>query len=112
MGKSFQRNFFAKAKTAFASFDAHNFVSDLIRGAKDSIVLIDNYIDDSTLSMLGKNQKVHITIHTKTISKTLKLDIEKYNQQYKALKINTTQNFHDRFLIIDKTQIYHIETTA
>ncbi len=89
-------------------FDAHNFVSDLIRNAKNSIVLIDNYIDDTTLLLLSKNQTVDITIHTHTITKALKLDLEKYNTQYKAISLKTNKDFHDRFLIIDNKEIYHI----
>lgn len=89
-------------------FDAHNFVSDLIRNAKNSIVLIDNYIDDTTLLLLSKNQNVDITIHTHTITKTLKVDLEKYNTQYKAISLKTNKDFHDRFLIIDNKEIYHI----
>ena len=89
-------------------FDAHNFVSDLIRNAKNSIVLIDNYIDDTTLLLLSKNQNVNITIHTHTITKALKLDLDKYNTQYKAISLKTNKNFHDRFLIIDNKEIYHI----
>ena len=89
-------------------FDAHNFVSDLIRNAKNSIVLIDNYIDDTTLLLLSKNQNVDITIHTHTITKALKVDLEKYNTQYKAISLKTNKDFHDRFLIIDNKEIYHI----
>ena len=62
-------------------FDAYTFVSDLIRDAKSSIVLIDNYIDDSVLTLFSKNQDVDTTIYTHTISKQLKLDLEKYNSQ-------------------------------
>jgi len=89
-------------------FDAHNFVSDLIRSAKSSIVLIDNYIDDTTLTLFHKNQDVDITIYTHTVSKALKQDIEKYNKQYKPLTIKTTKKFHDRFLILDEKEVYHI----
>ena len=89
-------------------FDAHNFVSDLIRDAKSSIVLIDNYIDDTTLTLLSKNQKVDITLYTHTITKQLKLDIEKYNKQYKKISLKTTKDFHDRFLILDDKEVYHI----
>lgn len=89
-------------------FDAHNFVSDLIRNAKNSIILIDNYIDDTTLLLLSKNQNVDITIHTHTITKALKVDLEKYNTQYKAISLKTNKDFHDRFLIIDNKEIYHI----
>ena len=89
-------------------FDAHNFVSDLIRGAKSSIVLIDNFVDDSTLLLFSKNQNVDITIHTNTFTKALKLDLEKYNKQYKDISIKTNKKFHDRFLIIDNKEVYHI----
>ncbi len=89
-------------------FDAHNFVSDLIRGAKNSIILIDNYIDDSTLLLFSKNQNIDVTIYTHTFSKALKLDLEKYNKQYRDITIKTNKNFHDRFLIIDEKEVYHM----
>jgi len=62
-------------------FDAHNFVSELIRKAKNSIVLIDNYVDDSTLLLFSKNQNINVVIYTDTFTKALKLDLEKYNKQ-------------------------------
>ena len=89
-------------------FDAHSFVSDLIRGAKNSIILIDNYVDDNTLLLFSKNQNIDVSIYTHTFSKTLKLDLEKYNKQYKDITIKTNKNFHDRFLIIDNTEVYHM----
>ncbi len=89
-------------------FDAHNFVSDLIRSAKNSIVIIDNYIDDTTLTLCSKNKSVDITIYTQTISKELKLDLDKYNRQYKKISLKITKDFHDRFLIIDEKEVYHI----
>jgi hypothetical protein len=89
-------------------FDAYTFISDLIRGAKSKIVLIDNYIDDSVLTLLSKNQDVDVTIYTHTVSKQLKLDIEKYNSQYKAITIKSFKNSHDRFMIIDDKEVYHI----
>jgi flagellar capping protein FliD len=89
-------------------FDAHTFVSDLIRKATKSIIVIDNYIDDSTLTLLSKNQNVDITLYTHTVTKALKQDIEKYNKQYKQLDVKTNKNFHDRFLIIDEQEVYHI----
>ncbi len=89
-------------------FDAHNFVSNLIRGAKSSIVLIDNFVDDSTLLLFSKNQNIDVTIHTNIFSKSLKLDLEKYNKQYKDISIKTNKKFHDRFLIIDNKEVYHI----
>lgn len=89
-------------------FDAHVFVSNLIKNAKTSIILIDNYIDESTLTLLSKNKNIQIEIYTQTITKQLKLDIEKYNIQYNNLVVNQTKSFHDRFMIIDNQEVYHI----
>jgi len=89
-------------------FDAYNFVSNLIRDAKKSIILIDNYIDDSVLILFSKNQNIDITIYTHTISKQLKLDLDKYNSQYKPIMIKNFKNSHDRFMIIDEKEVYHI----
>lgn len=89
-------------------FDAYIFISDLIRGAKSKIVLIDNYIDDSVLTLFSKNQDVDVTIYTHTVFKQLKLDIEKYNSQYKVITIKCFKNSHDRFMIIDDKEVYHI----
>jgi len=89
-------------------FDAYTFVSDLIRDAESSIIILDNYIDDSVLTLLSKNQNINITIYTKTISKQLELDLKKYNTQYKTIEIKKFQNSHDRFMIIDEKQVYHI----
>ena len=90
-------------------YDAHVFVSDLIRSARKSLILIDNYVDDSVLTVLGKRSSgVSCTIYTKVISKQLALDIEKHNQQYPSVVMKSFQDAHDRFLIIDGTEIYHI----
>lgn len=89
-------------------FDAYVFVADLIKSAKKSILLIDNYIDETVLILLAKRKKnVLATIYTKKISKQLALDLDKYNQQYTPIEIKEFQDAHDRFLIIDKKQIYH-----
>ncbi len=89
-------------------FDAYQFVSDLFRSAKKSILIIDNYIDDSVLTHLTKKQKnVKATIFTKHISKLLKLDIKKFNLQYKNITIKEFTKSHDRFIIIDDKDIYH-----
>jgi len=89
-------------------FDAYVFVSDLIKSAKKSIVLIDNYIDESVLLLLSKRQaKVNAEIYTKQISSQLKLDVTKHNAQYETINIKESDIFHDRFLIIDDT-VYHI----
>ena len=88
-------------------FDAYSFVADLIRDAKESIILIDNYIDDTTLTLFSKNQNIDVIIYTQTVSKQLKLDLEKYNSQYKDISIKTFKDSHDRFMIIDNKEVYH-----
>lgn len=89
-------------------FDAYFFVSDIIKSAKSSIKLIDNYIDESTLVLFTKRDaKVDMKIYTKTISKELKLDLEKHNAQYPKIDIEIFDLSHDRFLIIDEKEIYH-----
>lgn len=89
-------------------FDAYVFISDLIKSATKSIILIDNYIDESILTFFSKNQNIKIQIYTATISKQLQLDINKYNQQYSNLEVKITKNFHDRFIILDDNNVYHI----
>lgn len=90
-------------------FDAYKFATDLIRTAKKSILLIDNYVDDSVLLMLSKRDKgVTATIYTHTISNQLNLDIQKHNSQYPRIEVKTYKQSHDRFLIIDNTDVYHI----
>ncbi len=89
-------------------FDAYSFVTDLVKSAKKTIILIDNYIDESTLTILSKNQNINTIIYTSKISKQLKLDIEKYNQQYKKIELKKFDLSHDRFLIIDDKEVYHI----
>ncbi len=89
-------------------FDAYVFVSDLIKKAKTSIVLIDNYIDESVLTMLDKRERnVAATIYTGKISRQLQLDITRHNAQYPPITVNEFRNSHDRFLIIDD-EVYHI----
>jgi len=89
--------------------DAHAFVSELIRTAKKSLVLIDNYIDDSVLTLLTKRKKgVAASIYTQSISKQLTLDLDKHNAQYPPIEIHTFKDAHDRFLILDERDIYHI----
>ena len=90
-------------------FDAYKLASDIIRKAKKSIILIDNYVDDNTLQLFTKSSKnVDVTIYTKSISKTLSKDLEKYNSQYKPIEIKTLKSSHDRFLILDQKTVYHI----
>jgi len=90
-------------------FDAYVFLNDLLRQAKKSIVLIDNYVDDSVLQQLAKRKKgVSATILTKTISKTLAQDLKKHNAQYPPIVIQAFTDSHDRFLILDGDTVYHI----
>ncbi len=89
-------------------FEAYKFVSDLIRTADKSIILIDNYIDDSVLTLLSKRKKdVKVIIFTKEISKQLTLDVVKYNSQYPHIEVREFKEAHDRFLIIDDVIVYH-----
>lgn len=90
-------------------FDAYVFISKLIKLAQKSIILIDNYVDESILIMLSKrSENCTAVVYTKNISNKLKLDLEKHNQQYSPIEIRIFSNTHDRFLILDKTDVYHI----
>lgn len=90
-------------------FDAYLFVSDIIKSAKKSIVLIDNYIDESVLLLLTKrNANVNASIYTANISAQFKLDLKKFNAQYATVDVKTFTKSHDRFLIVDHTIVYHI----
>ncbi|MBN2681799.1 MAG: virulence RhuM family protein [Bacteroidales bacterium] len=90
-------------------FDAYVFVSDLIKSAKKSIILIDNYIDESVLNMLTKRvENVSAIIYTDTIIKQLQLDLQKHKSQYPEIQIKTYSKSHDRFLILDEKNVYHI----
>ena len=89
-------------------FEAYVFASDLVRSATKSIVLIDNYIDETVFTLLDKRaQGVQATIYTQSMDKTTQLDIKKHNAQYRPIEVKQTKNIHDRFLIIDDT-VYHI----
>lgn len=90
-------------------FDAYEFAVNLIKSAKRSLILIDNYVDESVLLMLSKRSDgISATIYTQNINSKLQLDIAKHNAQYPPIHIKTYKNSHDRFLIIDGTEIYHI----
>lgn len=90
-------------------FDAYKFASDLIKSAKHSLLLIDNYVDESVLLMLSKRQpEVTATVYTQRITPQLQLDLNKFNDQYPPIDIRTCKLSHDRFLIIDDTEVYHI----
>ena len=89
-------------------FKAYKFVSDIFRTAKKSIVIIDNYIDDTVLTHLTKkNQNVKVKILTKSISKQLELDIDKFEKEYFSVEIKVFKKTHDRFIIIDDDIVYH-----
>ena len=89
-------------------FDAYTFVSDIIRTAQESIILIDNYVDDSVLTLLSKRKEdVRVIIFTKDIPKQLALDVAKYNLQYSPIEVREFKEAHDRFLIIDDAIVYH-----
>jgi hypothetical protein len=90
-------------------FDAYLFVSKLIRSAKKSIIILDNYVDETVFALLSKaDNKVKVYILTKNITDTLKLDLKKYNQQYQKVELLKFGLAHDRFLIIDQHDIYHV----
>ena len=90
-------------------FDAYELMTRIIRSAKKEIILIDNYIDETVLTHLGKRaENVVVTIYTKSISKALKLDLEKHNSQYPPIQIQELRDSHDRFLIIDRKELYHV----
>lgn len=89
-------------------YDAYAFVNDLLKSAKNEVVLIDNYIDESVFTLFSKYPNVHFKIYTATITKQLKLDYQKYQAQYQNIEIEEFKKAHDRFLIIDQKEIYHI----
>ncbi|HIR94759.1 MAG TPA: ORF6N domain-containing protein [Candidatus Coprenecus stercorigallinarum] len=89
-------------------FDAYRFVSDLMRKAKRSIVLIDNYVDDTVLTLLDKRENgVTATIYTQRISSQFQLDVDRHNAQYPLIEIKLFNKAHDRFLLVDD-EVYHI----
>jgi len=89
-------------------FDAYRFVADLVRKAKRTIILIDNYVDDTVLSLLDKRQEgVEAIVYTKSVSEQLQLDIKRHNEQYTPIEVQQFNKAHDRFLLIDD-EVYHI----
>ena len=89
-------------------FDAYVFINDLLKLATNEIILIDNYIDETVFIIFSKYPNIKIKIYTKTITKQLKLDFQKYETQYKNIELFEFKNSHDRFLIIDKKEVYHL----
>jgi phage regulator Rha-like protein len=90
-------------------YDAYTLAADIIKTAKTSIILIDNYIDETVLTLLSKrNANVTANIYTQKISQQLTLDLEKHKQQYPEITVKIITNSHDRFIIIDNQQLYHL----
>ncbi|MFX4235558.1 ORF6N domain-containing protein [Aliarcobacter butzleri] len=89
-------------------FDSYSFINDLLKLAKSEVILIDNYIDDTVFILFSKYPNINFIIYTNNISKQLKLDYEKYQKQYKNITLKTFKDCHDRFLILDKKEIYHL----
>ena len=89
-------------------FDAYIFINDLLKLAINEIILIDNYIDETVFTIFSKYPNIRIKIYTANISKQLKLDFEKYSKQYQNTELIQFKNSHDRFLIVDKKEVYHL----
>ena len=90
-------------------YDAYNMIINIIKCAKTKILIIDNYIDDTILEMLSKkNKEVKVVIVTSDKTNISKLDVQKFNKEYPTLEVATTDKFHDRFIVIDNKELYHI----
>lgn len=90
-------------------YDAYTLIIDIFKSAKEKILIIDNYIDDTILKMLSKKkQKVKVIIVTSDKTSILKLDIQKFNKEYPTLEVVRTNKFHDRFIVIDNKELYHV----
>jgi hypothetical protein len=90
-------------------YDAYSLIINIIKSAKAKILIIDNYIDDTILEMLTKkNKDVKVVIVTSDKSNILKLDVQKFNKEYPTLEIAKTDKFHDRFIVVDNKELYHI----
>jgi hypothetical protein len=90
-------------------FDAHAFVLKIIKSAKKSIFVFDNYIDETVLTQLSnRNKGVKVVIYTKNMTKQLKLDLERFNKQYEPVEVVEFDKAHDRFLIVDCIEVYHL----
>ncbi|AXX94758.1 virulence RhuM family protein [Arcobacter ellisii] len=89
-------------------FDAYVFINDLLKSVVDEIILIDNYIDETIFTLFSKYPNIKVKIYTHTITKQLKLDLKKYQTQYQNIELIQFKSSHDRFLIIDKNEVYHL----
>jgi len=107
--KNKQENFKQKIFFEGQIYDAYSLIIDIIKLANEKILIIDNYIDDSILKMLTKkNKNVKVIILTSDKSNILKLDINKFNNEYPTLEVAKTNKVHDRFIVIDNKELYHI----
>jgi hypothetical protein len=89
-------------------YDGYIFVNDLLKSAKSEVVLIDNYIDDTVFTLFSKYPNIKVKIYTQSVNKQLRLDFQKYKTQYKNVELQEFKKAHDRFLILDEKEIYHI----
>jgi len=90
------------------TYDAYAFINDLLKSTKSEVLLLDNYIDETVFTLFSKYQNLKIKIYTQNISKQLRFDFQKYNEQYKNIELHEFKKAHDRFLIIDGDTVYHI----
>lgn len=90
-------------------FDAYKLLTDIVKSAENSIYIIDNFIDETILTLLTKRKpKVDVKIFTKNITKQMQLDVNKYNKQYPKAELLQLDKAHDRFIVIDKKDVYHL----
>ncbi|MCG3681996.1 RhuM family protein [Aliarcobacter butzleri] len=89
-------------------FDSYSFINDLLKLAQKQVILIDNYVDDTVFTLFSKYPNINFIIYTNSINNQLKLDFEKYQKQYKNITLKTFKDCHDRFLILDKKEVYHL----
>ena len=89
-------------------FDSYSFINDLLKLVQKEVILVDNYIDDTVFTLFLKYPNINFIIYTNSINNQLKLDYEKYQKQYKNISLKTFKDCHDRFLILDKKEIYHL----
>lgn len=89
-------------------FDAYVFINNLLKSAVDEVILIDNYIDETIFTIFSKYPNIKVQIYTSNITKQLKLDFKKYQTQYQNIELAEFKSSHDRFLIIDKNEVYHL----
>ena len=89
-------------------FDAYVFINNLLKSAVDELILIDNYIDETIFTIFSKYSNIKVQIYTSNITKQLKLDLKKYQTQYQNIELVEFKSSHDRFLIIDKNEVYHL----